>query len=68
VEEALAALDRYLDDAALAGLESVTIVHGVGTGALRDAVRRHAAEHPLVRAVRPAPLEGGGEGATILEL
>ena len=42
---------RYLDDASLAGLGSVTIIHGLGTGALRDAVRDAAAAHPLVRSV-----------------
>ena len=56
VEEALEALDRYLDDAGLAGLDKVLIIHGMGTGALRDAVRSAAAAHPLVksRAGRPA--------------
>ena len=39
VDEALELLDRYLDDASLAGLDQVTIIHGMGTGALRDAVR-----------------------------
>jgi DNA mismatch repair protein MutS2 len=68
VEEALEALSRYLDDAALAGLGSVTIIHGLGTGALRDAVRGAAADHPLVRTVRPGERGEGGDGATIVEL
>ena len=52
VDEALEALDRYLDDASLAGLDAVTIIHGLGTGALRDAVRAAAGAHPLVQRVR----------------
>ncbi|HET7026057.1 MAG TPA: endonuclease MutS2 [Candidatus Limnocylindrales bacterium] len=68
VEEALEALDRYLDDASLAGLSKVVIVHGVGTGALRDAVRGTAAGHPLVRSARAGERGEGGEGATIVEL
>ncbi len=68
VEEALDALGRYLDDASLADLGSVTIVHGLGTGALRDAVRVAAADHPLVRTVRGGERGEGGDGATIVEL
>ncbi len=68
VEEALEALGRYLDDASLAGLDRATIVHGVGTGALRDAVRAAAGSHPLVRSVRAGNRAEGGEGATIIEL
>jgi DNA mismatch repair protein MutS2 len=68
VEEALETLDRYLDDAALAGLGSVTIIHGLGTGALRDAVRMEAAAHPLVSSVRPGGRGEGGDGATIAVL
>ena len=68
VEEALDALSRYLDDASLAGLGSVTIVHGLGTGALRDAVRAAAAAHPLVRSARAGERGEGGDGATIVEL
>jgi DNA mismatch repair protein MutS2 len=67
-EEALEALDRYLDDASLAGLDRVTIVHGLGTGVLRDVVREHASGHPLVRAVRAGERGEGGDGATIVEL
>ena len=68
VDEALDALARYLDDAAVAGLPQATIIHGLGTGALRDAVRRHAADHPLVRTVRPGERGEGGDGATIVTL
>jgi DNA mismatch repair protein MutS2 len=68
VDEALEALGRYLDDAALAGLEQVLIIHGLGTGALRDAVRADAASHPLVKAVRPGERGEGGDGATIIRL
>lgn len=68
VEEALESLARYLDDASLAGLDRVTIVHGLGTGALRDAVRAEAGSHPLVRSVRPGDRGEGGDGATIIEL
>ncbi|MGZ9160769.1 MAG: endonuclease MutS2 [Candidatus Limnocylindrales bacterium] len=68
VEEALEALDRYLDDASLAGIGSVTVIHGLGTGALRDAVRRAAADHPLVKSVRAGERGEGGDGATIVSL
>ena len=68
VEEALEALGRYLDDASLAGLSSVLIIHGSGTGALRDAVRSEAAAHPLVKKVRAGERGEGGDGATILGL
>ncbi|MCU0504625.1 MAG: endonuclease MutS2 [Chloroflexi bacterium] len=68
VDEALEMLGRYLDDAALAGLERATIVHGLGTGALRDAVRAAVASSPLVRSWRPGARGEGGDGATIVEL
>jgi DNA mismatch repair protein MutS2 len=68
VEEALDALERYLEDGSLAGLERVTVIHGLGTGALRDAVRSAAATHPLVKSVRPGERGEGGDGATIVTL
>ncbi len=68
VDEALELLGRYLDDAALAGLDQVTIVHGLGTGALRDAVRSTAGANPLVRDLRPGERGEGGDGATIVRL
>ncbi|HEX5039581.1 MAG TPA: endonuclease MutS2 [Candidatus Limnocylindria bacterium] len=68
VEAALERLAAYLDDALLAGLDSVVIVHGVGTGALRRAVRDALREHPRVRGFRGGRKDEGGEGATIAEL
>ena len=68
VDEALDALGRYLDDASLAGLEQVLIIHGLGTGALRDAVRSQAAGHPLVKSFRAGERGEGGDGATIVKL
>jgi DNA mismatch repair protein MutS2 len=68
VESALERLHAYLDDALLAGLDSVVIVHGIGTGALRRAVRDALREHPRVRAIRGGRKDEGGEGATVAEL
>jgi DNA mismatch repair protein MutS2 len=68
VEEALELLGRYLDDASLANLDRVTIIHGIGTGALRDAVRTAAAAHPLVETIRPGERGEGGDGATLISL
>jgi DNA mismatch repair protein MutS2 len=68
VDEALEALGRYLDDASVAGLSKVLVIHGLGTGALRDAVRAEASAHPLVRSARPGDRHEGGDGATIVEL
>ena len=59
VDEALEALTRYLDDASLAGLDKVVIIHGLGTGAVRDAVRATAAGHPLVTQPPPGPARRG---------
>ena len=53
VEEALEAVDRFLNDALLGGLGEVHIIHGVGTGALRKSVVPFLKEHPLVQAILP---------------
>jgi DNA mismatch repair protein MutS2 len=68
VEAALERLNAHLDDALLAGLDEVVIVHGIGTGALRRAVREALAEHPRVRSVRGGRKDEGGDGATVAEL
>ena len=61
-------LERYLEDASLAGLARVTVIHGLGTGALRDAVRSEAGAHPLVKTVRAGERGEGGDGVTVVEL
>jgi DNA mismatch repair protein MutS2 len=68
VDEAMELLGRYLEDASLAGLDKVLIIHGLGTGALRDAVRSEAGGHPLVKSVRAGERGEGGDGATIVTL
>ncbi len=67
-DEALAELDKYLDDATLAGLARVTVIHGKGTGALRRAVHEHLAHHPEVAGFRLGAEGEGGTGATIVDL
>ncbi len=66
VEEALEIVGRYLEDASLAGLERALVIHGLGTGALRDAVRAAASAHPLVRDVRAGERGEGGDGVTVV--
>ncbi len=68
VEEALERLERHIDEAAMASLPWVRIVHGKGTGKLRQEVRRHVAHHPLISSYEIAPQSEGGEGATIIHL
>jgi DNA mismatch repair protein MutS2 len=67
-EEALPRLDKYLNDAYLAGLPQVRIIHGKGTGTLRRVVRDFVTNHPLVASCRPGDEYEGGEGATVVKL
>ena len=68
VDEALFRLDQYLNDAFMAGLPSVRIVHGKGTGKLRCAVHESLAKHPLVKSYRLGDYGEGDYGVTIVEL
>jgi DNA mismatch repair protein MutS2 len=67
VDEAAARLDKYLDDVYLAGLPSVRIIHGKGTGALRRYVRKALEHHPLVAEFRPGDRHEGGDGVTVVK-
>ena len=66
VKEALDLTDKYLDDAYLAGIPTVRILHGKGTGALRKAVHGELRENPRVTKYQLAPLSQGGEGVTVV--
>ena len=68
VDEALLKLDKYLNDAFMAGLYRVRVVHGKGAGTLRQIVREQLAKHPLVKSYRPGGYGEGGAGVTIVEL
>ena len=68
VDEALPKLDDFLHVAFQAGLYRVWVVHGKGSGVLRQEVGRYLANHPLVRSHCPADRHHGGIGATEVEL
>ena len=68
VQQALRAVERHLQDAHAARLHIVKVVHGHGTGALKDAVRDYLSKSPLVRTHRFASHGDGGFGVTIAEL
>lgn len=68
VHEALPVVDRAVDEASLGGLTSITIIHGKGTGRLKEAVRDHLSRHALVKGVRGSDPLGGGDGVTIVDL
>jgi DNA mismatch repair protein MutS2 len=67
-DEALPLLDKFLDDALLAGYGRVDIIHGKGTGVLRKKVIEFLEAHPRVRSSRIAEWNEGGTGATVVEL
>ncbi len=68
VAEALEKLERYLNDATVAGMERVRIIHGKGTGTLKRAVLEYLSGHPLVSRCYPAAPGEGDSGVTIAEL
>ena len=68
VDEALLKLDQYLYDAFMAGLIQVRVVHGKGTGTLRQAIQKVLAEHSLVKSYRIGGYGEGGIGVTIVQL
>lgn len=68
VEEALGELDDFLDRGLRAGLREARVVHGHGTGRLRDAIREHLRRHPAVATYRAGAPSEGGNGATVVAL
>jgi DNA mismatch repair protein MutS2 len=68
VDEGLDRLERYLNDAYMARLPWVRIIHGRGTGAMRSAVRDILKSHPLVGSMRSGEANEGGDGVTVVKL
>jgi DNA mismatch repair protein MutS2 len=68
VDEATREVERFVDQAFLAGLPRVRVVHGSGMGILRKALRQYLQKHPHVETVKEAEQNEGGGGATVVEL
>jgi DNA mismatch repair protein MutS2 len=68
VEDALPKVDKFIDQALLRGLEKVQIIHGVGSGRLRDAIGKYLHEHQGVKGFAPGESMRGGRGITVVEL
>lgn len=64
VDQALPRLEEFIYDAYQRGLAEIIVVHGKGSGVLKEEVRRYLGDHVLVRAFRAAPSDRGGAGAT----
>jgi DNA mismatch repair protein MutS2 len=61
-------LEGYLNEASLYGLSRVRIIHGIGTGTVRQIVRETLASHPLVTSFQPGEKGEGGDGVTIVSI
>ena len=68
LDEALEEVEQYLDEAMLAGLHEVTIVHGKGTGILREGIQKHLKTYPQVKSFRRGKYGEGEEGVTVVEI
>ncbi|MDR1922468.1 MAG: Smr/MutS family protein [Candidatus Adiutrix sp.] len=68
VEEALGAIEKEIDQAALSGRATLHIIHGFGTGRLRQGIRSFLKNHPRVRDFERAPQNAGGDGVTVVNL
>jgi DNA mismatch repair protein MutS2 len=68
VDDAIARLEKFLDESTVTDIHELRIVHGHGTGQLRRAIAAFLKEHPLVAKFESAPQNQGGGGATIVEL
>ena len=68
LDEALEALDRFLDRAGIDGFRQVAVIHGLGSGVLKEAVTAFLKGHPIVASIRPGEPAEGGAGVTVAEL
>ena len=68
VDEGLYELDTFIDNAVMSGNKVITIIHGIGTGVLKNAVRNHLRRHPAVASSRKGIYGEGEDGVTVVEL
>ena len=68
IEEAIVDVDKYLDDSFIAGLNEVHIIHGKGTGALREGISSYLRRHRHVKSFRIGKYNEGGDGVTVVEV
>ncbi|MEW8973980.1 MAG: endonuclease MutS2 [Tissierellaceae bacterium] len=68
IEEAILELDKYLDDVYISGLKEVFVIHGKGTGALREGLQSYFRKHRTVKSFRIGKYGEGGAGVTVLEI
>lgn len=68
LDDAIESVDKYLDDASITGLKTVTIIHGKGTGVLRAGIQKHLRTNPHVKSFRSGKFGEGEAGVTVVEL
>lgn len=68
IEEAILDIDKYLDDSYIASLKEVYLIHGKGTGALRDGIKSYLKGHKHVKSYRSGKYGEGGDGVTVVEI
>lgn len=70
IDDAMAELEQFMDDALRQGHQTIAVIHGHGTGALKKAIRTYLREHQgrLIKRFGPAPQESGGDGQTLIQL
>ena len=68
LDEAIPAVDKAIDDALIAGISQLRLIHGKGTGALRAGLTAYLENNRFVRKLETAALDAGGSGATVIDL